>query len=164
MATLFARREAKTRIRQRYWLKLDGEKIRREQVGSVPTFLPVRANKFAEWKIGFMPSGLYRYRERERRSFGVLVRRGRNSKTFMTDFCKKIFKVHMTRNLTRYMRKNLQVLLYFCVSALLMQQTWTKLLKTVTPIYRGFVTQTSSPPLPRFNVVKNSQTTFSYLS
>ena len=37
MAT--ARREAKTRIRQRDWLKLPGEKIRREQVGSVPTFL-----------------------------------------------------------------------------------------------------------------------------
>ena len=39
--------EAKTRIRQRDWLKLAGEKIRREQVGSVPTFLSVRANKFA---------------------------------------------------------------------------------------------------------------------
>ena len=48
-ANLFARREAKTRIRQRDWLKLAGEKIRREQVGSVnvPTFLSVRANKFA---------------------------------------------------------------------------------------------------------------------
>ena len=45
-ANLFARREAKTRIRQRDWLKLAGEKIRREQVGSVPTFLSVRANKF----------------------------------------------------------------------------------------------------------------------
>ena len=43
LATLFARREAKTRIRQRDWLKLTGEKIRREQVGSVPTFLSVRA-------------------------------------------------------------------------------------------------------------------------
>ena len=53
LATLFARREAKTRIRQRDWLKLAGEKIRREQVGSVPTFLSVRANKFAKWKIGF---------------------------------------------------------------------------------------------------------------
>ena len=46
-ANLFARREAKTRIRQRDWLKLAGEKIRREQVGSVPTFLSVRTNKFA---------------------------------------------------------------------------------------------------------------------
>ena len=46
-ANLFARREAKTRIRQRDWLKLAGEKIRREQVGSVPTFLSVRANKVA---------------------------------------------------------------------------------------------------------------------
>ena len=36
-----------TRIRQRDWLKLAGKKIRREQVGSVPTFLSVRANKFA---------------------------------------------------------------------------------------------------------------------
>ena len=53
LATLFARREAKTRIRQRDWLKLAGEKIRREQVGSVPTFLSVRANKVAKWKIGF---------------------------------------------------------------------------------------------------------------
>ena len=53
LATLFARREAKTRIWQRDWLKLAGEKIRREQVGSVPTFLCVRANKFAKWKIGF---------------------------------------------------------------------------------------------------------------
>ena len=43
----------KTRIRQRDWLKLAGEKIRREQVGSVPTFLSVRANKFAWWKTGF---------------------------------------------------------------------------------------------------------------
>ena len=53
LATFFARREAKTRIRQHNWLKLAGEKIRREQVGSVPTFLSVRANKFAKWKIGF---------------------------------------------------------------------------------------------------------------
>ena len=53
MATLFARREAKTRIRQRDWLKLAGEKIRCEQVGSVPTFLSIRANKVAKWKIGF---------------------------------------------------------------------------------------------------------------
>ena len=37
LATLFARREAKTRFRQRDLLKLAGEKIRREQVGSVPT-------------------------------------------------------------------------------------------------------------------------------
>ena len=44
----------KTRIRLRDWLKLAGEKIRREQVGTVPTFLPVRANKFAKWKIGFI--------------------------------------------------------------------------------------------------------------
>ena len=51
-ANFFARREAKTRIRQRDWLKLAGEKIRREQVGSVPTFLSVRANKFAKWKTG----------------------------------------------------------------------------------------------------------------
>ena len=50
---LFARREAKTRIRQRDWLKLAGEKIRREQAGSVPTFLSVCANKVAKWKIGF---------------------------------------------------------------------------------------------------------------
>ena len=46
----FARREAKTRIWQRDCLKLAGEKIRREQVGSVPTFLSVRANKVAKWK------------------------------------------------------------------------------------------------------------------
>ena len=32
LATLFALREAKTRILQRDWLKLAGEKIRREQV------------------------------------------------------------------------------------------------------------------------------------
>ena len=38
LAALFARREAKTRIRHRDWLKLAGEKIRREQVGTVPTF------------------------------------------------------------------------------------------------------------------------------
>ena len=57
-ATLFARREAKTCIRQRDWLKLAGEKIRREQVGTVPTFLCVRANKFAKWKIGLMTVGL----------------------------------------------------------------------------------------------------------
>ena len=51
LATLFARREAKIRIRQRDWLKLAGEKIRREHVGTVPTFLSVRANKVAKWKI-----------------------------------------------------------------------------------------------------------------
>ena len=51
LATLFARREAKT-IQHRDWLKLAGEKICREQVGSVPTFLCVRANKFAMLKIG----------------------------------------------------------------------------------------------------------------
>ena len=51
MATLFARREAKIRIRQRDWLKLAGEKIRCEHVGTVPTFLSVRANKVAKWKI-----------------------------------------------------------------------------------------------------------------
>ena len=51
--TLFARREAKTRIRHRDWLKFAGEKIRREQVGTVPTFLFVSANKFAKLKIGF---------------------------------------------------------------------------------------------------------------
>ena len=37
LTTLYARREAKT-IRQRDWLKLAGEKIRRKQVGTVPTF------------------------------------------------------------------------------------------------------------------------------
>ena len=41
-------REAKTKIRQRDWLKLAGKKIRREHVGTVPTFLCVRANKFAK--------------------------------------------------------------------------------------------------------------------
>ena len=35
LATLFARRETKTRIRLRDWLKLAGEKIRREQVATV---------------------------------------------------------------------------------------------------------------------------------
>ena len=48
----FAR--AKTRIWQRDWLKLAGKKIRRKQVGSVPTFLCVRANNFAKWKIGLI--------------------------------------------------------------------------------------------------------------
>ena len=38
LAILFARREAKTRIRQRVWLTLVGKKIRREQVETVPTF------------------------------------------------------------------------------------------------------------------------------
>ena len=47
LTTFFARREAKTRIRQRDWLKLAGENIRCEQVGSVLTFLSARANKFA---------------------------------------------------------------------------------------------------------------------
>ena len=53
LATFFARREAKTTIRQHDWLELAGEKIRREQVGSVRTFLSVRANKVVKWKIGF---------------------------------------------------------------------------------------------------------------
>ena len=52
LATLFARRKAKTRIWHRDWLKLAGEKIPREQVATVPTFLSVRANKVAKWKTG----------------------------------------------------------------------------------------------------------------
>ena len=40
-----ARREAKTRIRHRDWLKLAGEKIRCKQVGTVPTFLSVCVTK-----------------------------------------------------------------------------------------------------------------------
>ena len=41
LVALFAQRE-----------KIAAEKIRREQVGTVPTFLSVCANKFAKWKIG----------------------------------------------------------------------------------------------------------------
>ena len=52
LGDLFARRGAKTRIRQRDWLKLAGEKIRRKQVGTALTFLSVRANKVTKWKIG----------------------------------------------------------------------------------------------------------------
>ena len=52
LATSLGRREAKARIRQRDWLTLVGEKIRREQVGTVPTLFSVRANKFAKWKAG----------------------------------------------------------------------------------------------------------------
>ena len=52
LGDFFARCEAKTRIRQHDRLKLAGEKIRCEQVESVPTFLSVCANKFAMWKIG----------------------------------------------------------------------------------------------------------------
>ena len=48
----------KTRIRQCDWLKLAGEKICREQVGTAPTFLSVRANKVAKWKIRFRNRGL----------------------------------------------------------------------------------------------------------
>ena len=53
LATSFARREAKTRIGHRDWLKLAGEKIRREQVGTVLSILFARANKFAKSKTGF---------------------------------------------------------------------------------------------------------------
>ena len=47
LETLFAQREAKTKTpqRQRDWLKLVSEKIRREQVGTVPTLFSVRTNK-----------------------------------------------------------------------------------------------------------------------
>ena len=38
LTNLFTRREAKTRIRLRDWLTLVAEKIRRGQVGTVPTF------------------------------------------------------------------------------------------------------------------------------
>ena len=48
LTTLFTRRENKNRHRD--WLKLTGEKIRREQVGTVPTFFSVRTNKFDKWK------------------------------------------------------------------------------------------------------------------
>ena len=46
--------QSKKRIRQCDWLKLAGEKIHREQVGSVPAFLCVCANKVAKWKIGLI--------------------------------------------------------------------------------------------------------------
>ena len=53
MATLFVRSEAKTRIRQRDWLKLVSEKIRREQVlFKLFLLFSVRANKVAKWKLG----------------------------------------------------------------------------------------------------------------
>ena len=42
LATLLARREAKTSIQQRDWLTLVGEKNRHEQVGTVPTFFSSR--------------------------------------------------------------------------------------------------------------------------
>ena len=54
LANLFARREAKTRIRQRDWLKLAGEKNRREQVGSVPTFFVCSREQ-----IRLVENGLY---------------------------------------------------------------------------------------------------------
>ena len=60
LATLFARREAKTRIRHRDWLKLAGKKFHREEVGTVPTFLFVRANKIAKWKTGLKSLGIFR--------------------------------------------------------------------------------------------------------
>ena len=56
LANLFARREAKTRFRHRNWLKLTGGKIRREQVGTFPSFLSVRVNKFTTWKKGLRHS------------------------------------------------------------------------------------------------------------
>ena len=46
LTTSFARRETKTKIWHRDWLKLTGEKIRPEQVGTVPTL--------AKWKTDFM--------------------------------------------------------------------------------------------------------------
>ena len=51
LATLFARRKAKTRIWQRDWLKLVGAKF---AVNKWEAFLLlcVRVNKFAKWKIG----------------------------------------------------------------------------------------------------------------
>ena len=59
---MFARREAKTRMRQRDWY---GEKIRREQVRSVPTFLSIRANKVAKWKVGFIIGYSYKGRNKD---------------------------------------------------------------------------------------------------
>ena len=46
LATLFAGRELKIRIRQHDWLKLLSEKIRCEQVGTVPTFFCLRVQSF----------------------------------------------------------------------------------------------------------------------
>ena len=40
--------QAKTRVRQLDWLKLAGDKIRREQVGTVPTFLSISGKKVAK--------------------------------------------------------------------------------------------------------------------
>ena len=53
LANLLARLEAKRRILKRDWLTLVGEKIRREQVVSVPTFFTARASKFDKWKTCF---------------------------------------------------------------------------------------------------------------
>ena len=52
LVTLFARREAKTRIRQRDWLKLVGEKIRREKVEIVPTFLSCSCEQIRQVENG----------------------------------------------------------------------------------------------------------------
>ena len=54
LGDFFRATRSENKIRQHDWLKLAGEKIHRE-VGSVPTFLSVRANKFAKWKIGLSP-------------------------------------------------------------------------------------------------------------
>ena len=53
-STLFAKKHStkQTKIPQRDWLKLVGEKIRREQAGTVPTFFSVCANKVAKSKKG----------------------------------------------------------------------------------------------------------------
>ena len=63
LATLFARREAKARIRQREWLKLAGEKIRREnvenrlKVGNAATkLLPFNSNTFTNLQIFQKPT------------------------------------------------------------------------------------------------------------
>ena len=55
LATLFARLEAKTRARQRHWLKLVSEKIRREQIGTVPTFFLFARTKSLTNKVGGQP-------------------------------------------------------------------------------------------------------------
>ena len=52
LATIVRATRSENKNAHRDWLKLSGEKIRREQVGTVPTFLSVHANKVAKWKTG----------------------------------------------------------------------------------------------------------------
>ena len=108
LATLFAPREAKTRIRHCDWLELAGEKIRRKQVGTVPTFFSVRANKIVKWKTGFKLNKLRTRFEQPVQLTGILCFPMRfNENNIIAIYFHKYLGTKLLQNTTKNVYKQL---------------------------------------------------------